>query len=98
MCGICGIYNFDKKHSVNPDIIRGMCNVLKHRGPDDDGVYISKDKKVGLGQRRLSIIDLSSLGHQPMNYRSNFRIYQPNLQKLKRNVINTYLAFLHLYL
>ena len=45
-----------------------------HRGPDDGGVYISPDQKVGLGHRRLSIIDLSPLGHQPMNYLDRYWI------------------------
>jgi asparagine synthase (glutamine-hydrolysing) len=43
-----------------------MRDVLEHRGPDDSGIYISDNKKVGLGFRRLSIIDLSSAAHQPM--------------------------------
>lgn len=42
------------------------CKTLAHRGPDDMGVYWSDDKRVGLGHRRLSIIDLSAAGHQPM--------------------------------
>lgn len=63
MCGICGIVNFDKK-KVSEDVIRGMMKVMKHRGPDDDGVFL-KDN-IGLGFVRLSIIDLSTAGHQPM--------------------------------
>src|SRR2546423_14752741 len=43
-----------------------MAGTLRHRGPDDDGVWISPDGRVGLGHRRLSIIDLSPAGHQPM--------------------------------
>lgn len=51
-----------------------MNEKIIHRGPDDGGVYISPDQKVGLGHRRLSIIDLSSLGHQPMSYMDRYWI------------------------
>jgi asparagine synthase (glutamine-hydrolysing) len=51
-----------------------MNKAILHRGPDDGGVYISPDKKVGLGHRRLSIIDLSPLGHQPMRYMDRYEI------------------------
>ncbi|MBC8145309.1 MAG: asparagine synthetase B, partial [bacterium] len=44
-----------------------MTREISHRGPDDDGVYVSDDRQVGLGFRRLSIIDLSAAGHQPMS-------------------------------
>lgn len=63
MCGICGIVNFNGNH-VKPANIERMMNQIKHRGPDDEGFFI--DKNVGLGHVRLSIIDLSSAGHQPM--------------------------------
>jgi asparagine synthase (glutamine-hydrolysing) len=63
MCGICGIkYFVDKK--VNPSDLQEMMRLLKHRGPDDEGKYIDND--IGLGFMRLSIIDLSNAGHQPM--------------------------------
>lgn len=51
-----------------------MNEAIKHRGPDDGGTYISPDGKVGLGHRRLSIIDLSPLGHQPMCYLDRYEI------------------------
>ena len=51
-----------------------MNDAIRHRGPDDGGVYISPDGKVGLGHRRLSIIDLSPLGHQPMRYMDRYEI------------------------
>jgi len=63
MCGIAGIYNLDRK-SVDMDVIKKMIKVIKHRGPDDEGYYISEH--IGLGHARLSIIDLSDSGHQPM--------------------------------
>ena len=65
MCGICGKLNFDTDKPVEESLIRQMCAVIAHRGPDDEGVYI--DKNVGLGNRRLAIIDPSPAGHQPMS-------------------------------
>jgi asparagine synthase (glutamine-hydrolysing) len=64
MCGICGQVNLDLQQVVNGDLLRRMNQVLKHRGPDDDGYY----EKPGtlLGIRRLSIIDISG-GHQPIS-------------------------------
>lgn len=66
MCGICGITN--TANSVNKNNIQSMCKKLTHRGPDDEGIYINNGTKssVGLGHRRLKIIDLSKAGHQPM--------------------------------
>ncbi len=64
MCGICGIVYADRRRAVSEKLIERMNYVQRHRGPDDFGVWV-KDN-VGLGQARLSIIDLSPLGHQPM--------------------------------
>lgn len=63
MCGICGILNFNGK-PVGEQSVRKMMIEIKHRGPDDDGLYINDN--IGLGFVRLSIIDLSKSGHQPM--------------------------------
>jgi len=63
MCGICGIINTDSENTVAPEILVKMNDVMTHRGPDDEGTYINNN--VGLGFRRLSIIDLAG-GHQPM--------------------------------
>jgi asparagine synthase (glutamine-hydrolysing) len=63
MCGISGILNFSNK-PVEENSIRKMMSAIKHRGPDDEGIYI-KDN-MGLGFVRLSIIDLSRSSHQPM--------------------------------
>ncbi len=63
MCGICGKINFNGE-PVDEALLKRMASSLIHRGPDDEGIY-SKGS-VGLGHRRLSIIDLSSAGHQPM--------------------------------
>jgi asparagine synthase (glutamine-hydrolysing) len=64
MCGICGKLNFHKNGTVEPALIRGMMDAIRHRGPDDEGLYCASE--VGLGHRRLSIIDLNS-GHQPLS-------------------------------
>src|SRR5437870_9684584 len=64
MCGICGQFNFARNDPVEPDTIRRMTQTMVHRGPDDEGYFISG--AVGLGFRRLSIIDLAG-GHQPMS-------------------------------
>ena len=63
MCGIAGILNFDNK-PVSKTMLKKMTDAIVHRGPDDEGLYV-KDN-VGLGHRRLSIIDLSQRAHQPM--------------------------------
>lgn len=64
MCGICGKLNFDREARVSPGLIRAMADTIAHRGPDDDGYYLSGP--VGLGFRRLAIIDLAT-GHQPLS-------------------------------
>ncbi len=64
MCGICGILEFSLP-DVREDVIARMTHTLEHRGPDDQGTYVP-DETLGLGQTRLSIIDLSDAGHQPM--------------------------------
>jgi asparagine synthase (glutamine-hydrolysing) len=63
MCGFAGILHFDRNRIVNKTTLQKMTNVLSHRGPDGEGFYI--DKNIGLGHKRLSIIDLST-GDQPM--------------------------------
>ncbi len=73
MCGITGKISFSSKN-ISTLEIETMNDAIKHRGPDDGGIYISPDSKVGLGHRRLSIIDLSPLGHQPMRYMDRYEI------------------------
>lgn len=65
MCGITGFCDFSK--TSNEAILQSMLNVISHRGPDDDGIFTKEVRNayVGLGHRRLSILDLSPLGHQP---------------------------------
>lgn len=64
MCGICGKLNFDRQSPVLPGLVRAMADTIEHRGPDDDGYYVAGP--IGLGFRRLSIIDLNT-GHQPLS-------------------------------
>jgi len=66
MCGIAGIYHYRAAEmAVNQHLLVRMTRVMKHRGPDDEGFYI--EGPLGLGHRRLSIVDLSATGHQPMS-------------------------------
>ncbi|HJP18365.1 MAG TPA: asparagine synthase (glutamine-hydrolyzing) [Nitrospinota bacterium] len=65
MCGITGIINFNNT-PISENALIGMRNAISHRGPDDAGIYINKIKTAGLAHKRLSIIDPSSAGHQPM--------------------------------
>jgi asparagine synthase (glutamine-hydrolysing) len=65
MCGISGKLYFDPARSVKREVLERMNAVLAHRGPDDAGIYC--DGPIGLAHRRLSIIDLSPAGHQPMS-------------------------------
>jgi asparagine synthase (glutamine-hydrolysing) len=92
MCGINGFNWLDEK------LIREMDNCLKHRGPDDEGVYT--DKNLSLGHRRLSILDLSEKGKQPMVYSHkkkkvivvyNGEIY--NFLELKRELLKKGYSF-----
>lgn len=67
MCGICGIIDYTCGSRVEDGLIRKMATRMKHRGPDDEGVYVGSDSPaVGLGHRRLSIIDLTASGRQPI--------------------------------
>jgi asparagine synthase (glutamine-hydrolysing) len=62
MCGICGTAGF-----AQHEMLECMTDLMTHRGPDDRGVFVSSDRMFGLGNRRLSIIDLTSAGHMPMS-------------------------------
>lgn len=73
MCGIAGRVNFAKKE-LKPSQISAMVTAIAHRGPDDNGIYLSKDRSVGLGNTRLAILDLSKKGHQPMRYMDRYVI------------------------
>ena len=64
MCGICGIAYNDVERTVDGNLIKKMCDVIYHRGPDDEGVYVNRN--CGIAMRRLSIIDLVT-GKQPIS-------------------------------
>lgn len=66
MCGICGIVGRSEGFAVGDELVTEMREQLVHRGPDDGGSWCDPEARVALGHRRLSIVDLSSAGHQPM--------------------------------
>jgi asparagine synthase (glutamine-hydrolysing) len=63
MCGICGIFEYERRTDVPGEVVHRMNQTMVHRGPDDGGVFVGPG--IGLGHRRLSIIDVAG-GHQPM--------------------------------
>src|SRR5690242_622293 len=90
MCGISGFIDFNKQS--NEAILKSMTDVIAYRGPDDSGSYIAQAPSctIGLGHRRLSILDLSPLGHQPYHYKNlslvfNGEIY--NFQEIRAKLI-----------
>ncbi|MEA3153543.1 MAG: hypothetical protein QOK44_1132, partial [Betaproteobacteria bacterium] len=72
MCGLCGFIQIDRviEPSSMTAVVERMADTLFHRGPDDSGTWIDRDAGIALGHRRLSIIDLSPEGHQPMTSQS----------------------------
>ncbi|MDQ3746943.1 MAG: asparagine synthetase B, partial [Acidobacteriota bacterium] len=67
MCGICGVWEYGAAEGrVHVELVERMRDQMTHRGPDDAGAQILDDGRLGLGFRRLSIIDLSRAGNQPM--------------------------------
>src|SRR3954454_1718402 len=64
MCGIAGIFSSGR---VDEHAVARMIRPLVHRGPDDEGIWFDPDAGIGLGHRRLAIVDLSPAGHQPMH-------------------------------
>src|SRR3990170_7990137 len=96
MCGIAGRINFLSGVPVEAALIQRMCGLLAHRGPDGEGTYVNGP--VGLGHRRLAIIDLSPAGHQPMSNEDgsiwivfNGEIY--NFQQLRERLIRKGYSF-----
>lgn len=69
MCGITGIVFESSRDRLND--IKAMASTLQHRGPDDHGIWVNRERGIALGFRRLSIIDLSQAGHQPMHSASD---------------------------
>ena len=98
MCGICG---YVSRREFSEKVIQEMSNTMTHRGPDDGGMFqrrLGNRRYIALGHRRLSVIDLSSAGHQPMLTRDeklaivfNGEIY--NFKELRRQLIKKGYAF-----
>lgn len=93
MCGIAGIITVNQYQDHLQTIIQGMQVALRHRGPDDAGIYIAKEKQAALAHTRLAILDLSSAGHQPMSTADgrywivfNGEIY--NFEKIRHDLIS----------
>lgn len=88
MCGIAGYIDFTR--NTSKDIIEKMIQVLNHRGPDDKGaeLYDTKTADIGLGQARLSIIDLSYAGHQPMHYKNMSIVFNGEIYNYKEIKVN----------
>ncbi|HJT73487.1 MAG TPA: asparagine synthase (glutamine-hydrolyzing), partial [Chitinophaga sp.] len=83
MCGIAGFIDFSKQAGL--PVLKEMTDALLHRGPDDGGyeVYAHPQAHVGLGQRRLSILDLSSGGHQPMHFKQYTMVFNGEIYNFK---------------
>jgi asparagine synthase (glutamine-hydrolysing) len=91
MCGVCGFIDF--KLSTGNDVLNKMISSIGHRGPDDSGseIRLSDNALVGLGHTRLSILDLSPGGHQPMNYYHLSIVYNGevyNFKEIKDELLN----------
>jgi len=93
MCGIAGFWDQGKRLRADdaPRVLRPMTDAIRHRGPDDEGSWFDPECGIALGHRRLSIIDLSPAGHQPMScaqgrYRIVFNGEIYNFQDLRRDV------------
>jgi asparagine synthase (glutamine-hydrolysing) len=89
MCGIAGFIDFNKR--LNKKLLVDMTDVLYHRGPDDSGYQFipSSTTHIGLGHRRLSILDLSKHGHQPMQFQDISLVYNGeiyNFQEIRQEL------------
>lgn len=98
MCRIAGIISKTTSSEQSFKNLSQMCKSMAHGGPDDEGIYQSAEKGLNFGHRRLSIIDLSAAGHQPMFYHNkqlvitfNGEIY--NYQELKTELLSHNLSF-----
>ncbi len=94
MCGFCGFITFDKSKN-NSNILKNITELIKHRGPNSKGYFIDNLNQIYLGHRRLSILDLSSRGNQPMidsskNYILGFNGEIYNHLELRKLFSNNY--------
>lgn len=98
MCGIGGIVGWRGERSELERMLRRMNNAMAHRGPDDDGIWISPRGDAGLCHRRLSILDLSPLGRQPMEKNGNVIVFNGeiynhhDLRKIRKNHGHVFLS------
>ena len=101
MCGITGFWDLKQRNNKEhiETIIKNMTNVIQSRGPDDKGTWIDHKHCLSFGHRRLTIIELSKLGKQPMQSRNkrfvitfNGEIY--NFYQLKNELLNEKVKFL----
>ena len=96
MCGIAGIIS-SEKNFVSTERLKQMTNAIAHRGPDGEGIWINQSNEIGFGHRRLSIIDLSEAGSQPMNYIDRYAIIHNgeiyNYLELKEDLIKRGYSF-----
>ena len=85
MCGIAGIVRKPNYTSpIDKLDLEKMSSLISHRGPDDDGIYIDQKNRFGFAHRRLSIVDLSENGHQPMRSpNGNWIVYNGELYNYK---------------
>ena len=94
MCGIAGIASAHGK--VDGAAVARMAAAVRHRGPDDEGLWVAEDGSAALGHRRLSIIDLSAGGHQPMSAGHNHVVFNGeiyNYRELRQELIQRGRAF-----
>ena len=98
MCGITGIVDYSLNPNTSPQLLTQMTNVIEHRGPDAGEIWQSENRVCGLGHRRLSIIDLSNAGTQPMTTQDgrftivfNGEIY--NYLDIKQELLNKGVKF-----
>lgn len=97
MCGITGFCDFTTKSDSS--ILKSMLKVISHRGPDDEGIFFEAGPlaNIGLGHKRLSILDLSPLGHQPYQYKHLSLIYNGevyNFKEIRSDLIKLGYSFL----
>src|SRR5262245_26065004 len=71
MCGIAGFWTPGGMDASGPAVLTRMTGAIQHRGPDDEGCWTDSEVGLALGHRRLSVIDLSPEGHQPMRSRNS---------------------------
>lgn len=91
MCGIAGVYGYHPDAApVDRDELVRIRESMRSRGPDGHGEWLSGDGRVGLGHRRLSVIDLSERGHQPMRRGANVIVFNGeiyNYRELRRHLV-----------